>query len=57
MEQILSEILKSRASIGDYASLLRKHMGLNLYRGFESLRLRQASNKKAPFWALFFTPI
>jgi hypothetical protein len=29
-------------------------MGLNLYRGFESLRLRQASRKKAPFGALFY---
>jgi hypothetical protein len=26
-------------------SLLRKHMGLNLYRGFESLRLRQKYKK------------
>ena len=26
-------------------SLLRKHMGLNLYRGFESLGLRQVINK------------
>jgi hypothetical protein len=41
MEQILSEIRKSRAHTSFYASLLRKHMGLNLYRGFDSHRLRQ----------------
>ena len=36
-------------------SLLRKHMGLNLYRGFESLGLRQL-NEKRPLnqWAFFF---
>jgi hypothetical protein len=34
-------------------SLLRKHMGLNLYRGFESLRLRQESRKQAAFGPLF----
>ena len=27
-------------------SLLRKHMGLNLYRGFESLGLRQLHEKR-----------
>ena len=27
-------------------SLLRKHMGLNLYRGFESLGLRQLYGKR-----------
>ena len=27
-------------------SLLRKHMGLNLYRGFESLGLRQLYEKR-----------
>ena len=36
-------------------SLLRKHMGLNLYRGFESLGLRQLYEKR-PLnqWAFFF---
>ena len=33
-------------------SLLRKHTGLNLYRGFESLALRQKI--KAPAMGLFF---
>ena len=33
-------------------SLLRKHMGLNLYRGFESLRLRQIERER---WLLATT--
>ena len=36
-------------------SLLRKHMGLNLYRGFESLGLRQLYEKRPLIqWAFFF---
>ena len=34
-------------------SLLRKHTGLNLYPGFESLRLRQKVNEYARFRAFF----
>ncbi len=36
-------------------SLLRKHTGLNLYPGFESLRLRQKVNEYAPFGAFLFS--
>ena len=35
-----------RGRVVEGTSLLRKHTGLNLYRGFESLRLRQ--NAKSP---------
>ena len=34
-------------------SLLRKHTGLNLYRGFESHRLRQVTKKEATARSLF----
>gem|GEM_PF-4761824 len=36
-------------------SLLRKHLGLNLDPGFESLRLRQIANEYAPFGAFFIS--
>ena len=35
-----------RGRVVEGTSLLRKHMGLNLYRGFESLRLRQNTNAR-----------
>lgn len=34
------------AELVEGTSLLRKHRGLNLYQGFESLRLRQSSETK-----------
>ena len=38
--------------------LLREHTGLNLYRGFESLRLRQTLKTRIPQgFAGFFIPI
>lgn len=35
-------------------SLLRKHTGLNLYRGFESHRLRQDAKRKPSKDGFFF---
>src|SRR6476469_3393569 len=41
-----------RGRVVEGTSLLRKHTGLNLYRGFESLRLRQ--NIKSPARGFLF---
>ncbi len=45
-----------RGRVVEGTSLLRKHTGLNLYRGFESLRLRQNWYDKQPLTSGFFLP-
>ena len=43
--ELESPLLRSDARVAEGGALLRRYTGLNPYRGFESLSLRQASSK------------
>ena len=51
---VLADVWR-RGRVVEGTSLLRKHLGLNLDPGFESLRLRQNPNEYAPFGAFFIS--
>ena len=54
MEQILAEILYNHVNRDYSTSLLRKHTGLNSYRGFDSHRLLQELKALDENQGLFF---